>query len=171
MMPPRRKASLRIARQNRGYEQPMSGRTVGRDAIVAGFVAGAEAIPGWQFPPTWMVIEGDRAVNGWDTVVPGQHSEAARPSGVAVFDYAGHGHFSHHFVAGRERSAGMAIMAISEVTARLDSVEELRTAMRTLVPGTRAFDGCLGIAPYAAEGDPAHIAFIEHWASRPHHER
>jgi quinol monooxygenase YgiN len=43
--------------------------------------------------------------------------------------------------------------------------------MQQLVPGTRAFDGCLGIALYAAEHDPAQIIFVEQWASRAAHER
>jgi quinol monooxygenase YgiN len=65
----------------------------------------------------------------------------------------------------------MAVMAVLEVTARLDAVEELQATMRELVPGTRSFEGCLGIALCAAVDDPAQIMFIEHWASRAHHER
>jgi quinol monooxygenase YgiN len=65
----------------------------------------------------------------------------------------------------------MPVMAVLEVTARQDAVEELQMTMRGLVPGTRSFDGCLGIALYANVDDPAQIMFIEHWASRLHHER
>jgi len=78
------------------YDEPLAGRVAGRDAIIKGFAQGAESIPGWQFPSTWVVIEGNRAVYGWDTVLPEGRTAATRLSRVATFVYAGNGRFCQH---------------------------------------------------------------------------
>lgn len=40
---------MEASRDRADYEEPMSGRIVGRDAIIDGFVKGSEGMPGWQF--------------------------------------------------------------------------------------------------------------------------
>jgi ketosteroid isomerase-like protein len=81
------------------YEEATVGRIVGRDAIVDSFNAGAEWMKGWQFPPQWTAIGGDRAVYAWTTVLPAQRRDGSNyegAEGVTILMYAGAGKFSYH---------------------------------------------------------------------------
>jgi len=65
----------------------------------------------------------------------------------------------------------MNTVVILEVTALPEQSEDLKALLRSLLPDSRAFDGCLGIDLHAGLDDPAHVVFVERWASKEHHRR
>ena len=51
--------------------------------------------------------------------------------------------------------------------ARLD---EARATIEEMLPGTRGFDGCLGITVHVDQQAPTRLMFVEHWVSRERYD-
>jgi quinol monooxygenase YgiN len=65
----------------------------------------------------------------------------------------------------------MAVIVVAELPAQPDKTDELVEFIRSIIPGTREFDGFEGISMHRDADDPNHVALVEVWASRAHHEK
>jgi quinol monooxygenase YgiN len=65
----------------------------------------------------------------------------------------------------------MSTVAVLEITARPESAGELKELFHSLLPSSRAFDGCLGITLHEDEDDPSRLLFVERWVSKEDHQR
>ena len=64
----------------------------------------------------------------------------------------------------------MSMMVLLEGKAKADAIETLKTALPTLFPDTRAYEGCEGITAYV-NGDGRTVVFVEYWETQAHYER
>ncbi|MBX9605390.1 MAG: antibiotic biosynthesis monooxygenase [Gammaproteobacteria bacterium] len=60
---------------------------------------------------------------------------------------------------------------ILEFNAKPDCVEKVREWLKSVLPDTRSFDGCVTLHVIQNQEDPTGIAIIEQWDSRQHYER
>ena len=65
----------------------------------------------------------------------------------------------------------MTILVLGEVKAKADSVDELKTLLREILPDTRAFDGCEGVTVYTVSDDRQTFLFVEFFQSKEHQQR
>jgi quinol monooxygenase YgiN len=65
----------------------------------------------------------------------------------------------------------MSTVAVLEVIARPERAGELKKLFLSLLPSSRAFEGCLGISLHEDQDDPCRLLFVERWVSREDHQR
>ena len=65
----------------------------------------------------------------------------------------------------------MSVIVVAELPAQPDQVDALIDFIRSIIPGTREFDGFEGISMHRNTDDSDQIALVEVWASRAHHEK
>ena len=59
----------------------------------------------------------------------------------------------------------MAIRVVAHVTARPETVDQIRDALLTLIEPTRAEDGCVVYELLQDTSDPTRFTFVEEWES------
>ena len=59
----------------------------------------------------------------------------------------------------------MAIRVVAHVTARPDTIDQIREALLTLIDPTRAETGCVAYELLQDSSDPTKFAFVEEWES------
>jgi quinol monooxygenase YgiN len=64
----------------------------------------------------------------------------------------------------------MSLLYILELKIEPDQVERYLGQFPTLLPETRAFEGCLEITVHQNEDDRTDVVLLEHWASKEAHE-
>ncbi|PCK09312.1 MAG: antibiotic biosynthesis monooxygenase [Alteromonadaceae bacterium] len=64
----------------------------------------------------------------------------------------------------------MSVIVILELQSKPDTIDELKAALKSILPDTRAFDGCLSVQVTANQDDPCNLVLIEKWESRQHNE-
>ena len=64
----------------------------------------------------------------------------------------------------------MSVSRIGEVHAKLESVEELRDFLLSIMPGIKASQGCESVQLYQSEDDPSKFMMIEVWDSVESHQ-
>ena|ERR1700761_8721131 len=63
----------------------------------------------------------------------------------------------------------MAITAFLELRVKPDALDQgLHAELRSILNGTRAFDGCLGVEVLVDSADPTHLVAVERWESEAH---
>ncbi len=65
----------------------------------------------------------------------------------------------------------MSVLVTLDVQAKPESLGELVSALKGILPDTRAYEGCQGIDIYANQDDPHNMIFVEHWDSREQYEK
>jgi quinol monooxygenase YgiN len=52
-----------------------------------------------------------------------------------------------------------------------EDISNMKSYMAELLPDARAYDGCQAIDVYFNTEDEGSMVLVEHWDSRPHHEK
>ena len=65
----------------------------------------------------------------------------------------------------------MSVMVLLEATVKSEDVSNMKSYMAEMLPETRACDGCQAIDVYFNTKDEGKMVLVEHWDSRPHHEK
>lgn len=65
----------------------------------------------------------------------------------------------------------MSVAVVLELQAQPDKLEELKATMKSLLPDTRAYDGCKGVTVHQDQDDPTRILVLETWISRPQYKK
>lgn len=65
----------------------------------------------------------------------------------------------------------MSVLVILEGQVQPEKIDELKSSLAGLFPGTRAYDGSQGIDAYFNMDDKGNMAILEKWESRGHHEK
>ncbi len=64
----------------------------------------------------------------------------------------------------------MSVVVIGELQFTAESAAEGVAALRSLLPDTRAFDGCITVRLLVSQDDPSHAVLVEEWESRGQYE-
>ena len=65
----------------------------------------------------------------------------------------------------------MSTMVLIELAVKPESVEDMKTLMKELLPDTRAYDGCQSVDFYDNTETKGNMVLYEIWDSRAHQER
>ncbi len=65
----------------------------------------------------------------------------------------------------------MSVLVLVEAPVKSEDVSNMKSYMAEILPDTRAYDGCQAIDVYFTTGDEGNMVLVEHWDSRPHHEK
>lgn len=65
----------------------------------------------------------------------------------------------------------MSVTVLLEAPVRPEEVANMKAFMASVLPETRAYDGCQDINVYFSTDEPGQMVGIEHWDSRQHHEK
>ena len=65
----------------------------------------------------------------------------------------------------------MSILVLVEMEAKSDAAEALKGSFASILPDTRAFDGCESISAHVNLDDPNQIVLVQRWTSREQYER
>ena len=65
----------------------------------------------------------------------------------------------------------MSVMVLLEAPVKTEEVSNMKSYLAELFPETVAYDGCQGIDAYFDTEDGGKMVLVEHWDSRPHHEK
>lgn len=64
----------------------------------------------------------------------------------------------------------MAVNVILEVKAKPEKVDELKQVLKTILPDTREYQGCMGVKVLLNQDEPLNIVLLENWESRQDYE-
>ena len=56
-------------------------------------------------------------------------------------------------------------------TVKPERAEEFISLLKSLLPDTRAYEGCLRVDVYQDQGNPGNILLVEDWTSKQHQEK
>jgi len=65
----------------------------------------------------------------------------------------------------------MPITVVLELNLKPDRVDAVLGGLKEILPGTRAFDGCVSVSVVRDADDRSHVALIERWEQRSDQER
>lgn len=65
----------------------------------------------------------------------------------------------------------MSVLVLLEAPVKAEEIANMKSYLAEILPDTRTYDGCRGIDVYFDTDDEARMIFVEHWDSRPHHEK
>jgi len=65
----------------------------------------------------------------------------------------------------------MSVTVLLEVLAKPESIEQLKSALKEILPDTRKYDGCIGVQTTLNQDDALNVLIIETWQSRAHYEK
>ncbi len=65
----------------------------------------------------------------------------------------------------------MTTQVILEFHAKPDCVEKVRAWLKSVLPDTRGFDGCMTLHVIQNQEDRTNIVIVEQWATRQHYEK
>ena len=65
----------------------------------------------------------------------------------------------------------MSVLTLVEVNVKPESVNEFKSYMKEIFPGTRAFKGCLGIQLQINQDDATNMIAVEEWETREGHKK
>jgi quinol monooxygenase YgiN len=65
----------------------------------------------------------------------------------------------------------MSVTVLLEVVAKPESINELITTLKTILPDTRSYDGCIDLKVKLNQDNPLNIILNETWDSRAHYEK
>lgn len=64
----------------------------------------------------------------------------------------------------------MSVVVIGQLQFTAESAAEGVAALRSLLPDTRAFDGCVSVRLLVNQDDPSRAVLVEEWGSRGQYE-
>ena len=62
-------------------------------------------------------------------------------------------------------------MVLLEAPVKANEISNMKSYLAGIFPDTRAYDGCQGIDVYFNTNNEGNMVVVEHWDSRPHHEK
>ena len=65
----------------------------------------------------------------------------------------------------------MSVMVLLEAPVKAEEVSNMKSLLAELFPETRAYKGCQAIDVYFNTEDADKMVLVEHWDSRPQHEK
>ena len=65
----------------------------------------------------------------------------------------------------------MAVKIVLELKAKPGAGDSLLETFRSILPDTRAYDGCIGVDTLRDRDDPDTLVLVETWESRAHYEK
>jgi quinol monooxygenase YgiN len=65
----------------------------------------------------------------------------------------------------------MSVTVLFEVQSKPESIDDLRSTLKNILPDTRSYDGCLRVKVVGNQDDPCNVVLIQTWASRRHYEK
>ena len=65
----------------------------------------------------------------------------------------------------------MSVLVLLEAPVKTEEVSNMKSYMAEILPETRKYDGCKGVDVYFNTEDKDKLVLVEHWESRPHHEK
>ena len=65
----------------------------------------------------------------------------------------------------------MACTVILEAKAKQGTGNDLLATFKEVLPGTRSYDGCLGVDTYQSQDDSDVLIMVEKWESRAHYDK
>ena len=65
----------------------------------------------------------------------------------------------------------MSVLTLVEVNVKPESVNEFKSYMKEIFPGTRAFPGCRGIQLQINQDDATNMIAVEEWETREDHQK
>jgi len=65
----------------------------------------------------------------------------------------------------------MSVMVLLEAPVKAEEISNMKSYLAEIFPDTRAYDGCKGIDVYFNTEEEGNMVLIEHWDSRPQHEK
>jgi quinol monooxygenase YgiN len=65
----------------------------------------------------------------------------------------------------------MSVMVLLEAPVKAEEISNMRSYLAGILPSTRAYDGCQGMEVYFSTENEGNMVVVEHWDSRPHHEK
>ena len=65
----------------------------------------------------------------------------------------------------------MAVTNISTLSIKPERVDEFKTYFKTLLPDTRAYDGCQLLEVYEDQDEPGNLFVIHRWDSKEHYQK
>ena len=65
----------------------------------------------------------------------------------------------------------MSVMVLLEAPVKAEKISNMKSYLAELLPDTRAYDGCRGMDVYFDTEHEGNMVVVEHWQSRPHHEK
>ena len=63
----------------------------------------------------------------------------------------------------------MAVLVLLEVKVKPESINDMKSLLKEVLPDTRAHDGCQGVTVYGNLDDSNNLVLVEHWDSRDHY--
>ncbi len=65
----------------------------------------------------------------------------------------------------------MTVKVLLEATAKPGTGADLVATFASILPDTRAYDGCAGVEVLRNQDDPDNLVLVETWESRAHYEK
>ena len=65
----------------------------------------------------------------------------------------------------------MSVTVLLEAPVKADEISNMKSYLAEIFPETRAYEGCQGIDVYFNSENESNMVLIEHWDSRPQHEK
>ena len=65
----------------------------------------------------------------------------------------------------------MSVMVLLEAPCKSEEVSSMKSYLAEIFPDTRAYEGCQAIDVYFNTENEGNMVLVEHWDSRPHHEK
>lgn len=65
----------------------------------------------------------------------------------------------------------MSVMVFLELQSTAESIKQLKSAFKDILPDTRKYDGCQEVEVFDNQDDPLNLVLVERWESRQHYEK
>jgi quinol monooxygenase YgiN len=65
----------------------------------------------------------------------------------------------------------MSVIVILELQSKPETLDELNSTLKNILPDTRAYDGCQSVQVNINQDDSCNLVLIEKWESRQHNEK
>jgi quinol monooxygenase YgiN len=65
----------------------------------------------------------------------------------------------------------MSVMVLLEAPVKSEEVSNMKSYLAEILPDSRAYKGCQALDVYFNTEDEGKMVLVEHWDSRPHHEK
>jgi quinol monooxygenase YgiN len=65
----------------------------------------------------------------------------------------------------------MSVLVLLEAPVKSEQVSNMKSYLAEILPESRSYEGCRAIDVYFNTEDGGKMVLVEHWDSRPHHEK
>ncbi len=64
----------------------------------------------------------------------------------------------------------MSVNVVLDVQAKPESIDELKSTFKDILPDTRSYDGCIDVKVVVNQDDPLNVVLFETWETREQYE-